>query len=182
MTGRALTTLVGAVPRHRAGKRQAVEVAPQFRDWARRHQAVLRDALRHQEEIVDLTDGMSRADLAALGAIEMDNGTLAHPLGDDELVRLLLMPRADALAIAAERRRRMQREEYSTREFAMNKHLTGLSEFHSQQRQRIKSRLASVERRRQRRDVGCTEDMEGIDQTTALSEPLSAFTVERRTS
>ena len=65
----------------------------------------------------------------------------------------------------------------------MNKHLEGLSEFHSHQRHRIKSRLASMERRQQRREVGFTEDTEdGIEKITELSEPLSAFTVERKTS
>lgn len=66
----------------------------------------------------------------------------------------------------------------------MNKHLEGLTEFHSQQRYRIKLRLASVDRRQQRRDIGFTEATEdGIDKmVTALSEPLSAFTVERKTS
>ena len=64
----------------------------------------------------------------------------------------------------------------------MNKHLEGLSEFHTQQRYRIRLRLASVDRRQQRRDIGFTKGTEdGIDKMiTALSEPLSAFTVERK--
>jgi hypothetical protein len=49
------------------------------------------------------------------------------------------------------------------------------------QRTRIRSRLASVDRRQQRRDVGFTEGTDdGIEKITALSEPLSAFTVERK--
>ena len=57
----------------------------------------------------------------------------------------------------------------------------GWTESMQSQRTRIRSLLASVDRRQQRRDVGFTEDTsDGIEKITALSEPLSAFTVERK--
>jgi hypothetical protein len=113
MIGRELTQLVGAIPCRREGRRLSVKVAPAYKSWAKRHQQVLRDALRFPGSPVDLTDGMSLDDLEALGVVKMAKGLFAHPLGDQELTRLLLLPRTEALALAAERRRRMQREEHA---------------------------------------------------------------------
>ena len=112
MTGRALTDLTGALLARRPGKRPAVKVAAPYREWARRHQDLLRQAFRYPGTEVDLTDGLSIADMKSLGFECMDHGAWTSPLGDDDRDRLLLMPRIEALAIAAERRRRMQREQH----------------------------------------------------------------------
>jgi hypothetical protein len=113
MTGRALTDLTGAVLARRPGRRPAVKVSASFREWARRHQELLRSAFRYPATEVDLTDGLSIADMKSLGFECMDHGAWTSPLGDDDRDRLLLMPRIEALAIAAERRRRLSREQHN---------------------------------------------------------------------
>lgn len=60
----------------------------------------------------------------------------------------------------------------------MNQHLAGLTEWRQRQRTRIKERLAASERRRERRamDIDITNDID--EPLTALSDSLSAFTLE----
>jgi hypothetical protein len=111
MTGRALTARIDAVQCRREGRRPSVKVAPPYREFARRHQDLLRQAFRYPNTEVDLTEGLSIEDMKLLGFERMDHGAWTSPLGDDDRDRLLLMNRDQALAIAAERRRRMQREQ-----------------------------------------------------------------------
>jgi hypothetical protein len=62
----------------------------------------------------------------------------------------------------------------------MNPHLKGLFEFHAYQRRRIRERFAANDRRRARMAVGVTNDID--EPLTALSDDLSAFSIEVRTS
>ena len=60
----------------------------------------------------------------------------------------------------------------------MNQHLKGLFEFHAYQRRRIRERFAANDRRRARRAVGVTNDID--EPLTALSDSLDAFPLEIR--
>lgn len=60
----------------------------------------------------------------------------------------------------------------------MNQHLKGLFEFHACQRRRIRERFAANDRRRARRAVGVTNDID--EPLTALSDSLDAFQLEYR--
>lgn len=113
MIGRDITQLVSAVPCRREGRRLSVKVSPPYKAWAKRHQQLLRDALRYPGRDIDLTADLSLDDIAALGLIKMENGRFTHPLGDSELVRVLTMPRDEAEDLGASRKRQLQREQHA---------------------------------------------------------------------
>ena len=113
MTGKQLTAFLGASIARRSGRRKAVRVAAPFRAWARRHQSLLRDAFQYPNTEIDLTADLSHDDIRAMGLIRMDHGRFSHPLGDEELLRTLLMPGDEALALGAARKRRLQREQHA---------------------------------------------------------------------
>lgn len=112
MTGKQLTAFLGASIARRTGKRKSVRVAAPYRAWARRHQSLLRDAFQYPSTEIDLTADLSPDDIHSLGLIKMDNSRFTHPLGDEELLRTLLTPRDEAVAIGASRKRRLQREQH----------------------------------------------------------------------
>jgi hypothetical protein len=112
MTGKQLTSFLGASIARRTGKRKAVKVAAPYRAWARRHQSLLRDAFQYPNTEIDLTSDLSQDDVHALGLIKMENGRFTHPLGDDELLRTMLTPRDEAVAIGASPKRRLQQEQH----------------------------------------------------------------------
>jgi hypothetical protein len=95
MTGRDLIALTDARRGHRRkGRKPTVQVRIECRTWARRHQDVLRAALREPDSPVDLIATTPEAELLALGAIKLDLafGQTAWTCGqgDDELVRRIL--------------------------------------------------------------------------------------------
>jgi len=68
MTGFALIQVTGAQVKKRNGKR-TIRVVPACQAWARRHQHVLRRAIRHPPEDIDLADETSPDQLQRLGFI-----------------------------------------------------------------------------------------------------------------
>ena len=92
MTGAELIAVTSAILTKRRGKRAAVKTDAKFREWARHHQRVLRDAFRGPRVAIDLTAGVPYAELSALGLTRLENGRWTHPLGDAEMERLLLIP------------------------------------------------------------------------------------------
>lgn len=109
MTNHELTTSVGA-----RFKNRKLIVRPEFTAWARAHKAVLRYAMAHPRELVNLADSESDD---VLRALNFDHVTVApgdrrwiHPLGDDAGNRLILQDRTTALAEAVLVKQHSERE------------------------------------------------------------------------
>src|SRR5581483_4722832 len=91
MTGRELKTLVGATLVRRSGKKVQIKVDARFKVWARRHQHLLRRALRRPADDVDLREGVSEDRLKALGfAFDSEMSGFIFPFGDEAGERVLL--------------------------------------------------------------------------------------------
>ena len=109
MTNEQLTKLVGA---RRNGRR--VSVKHDYQEWAKRHKSLLRHALKHPREPVNLADYEKDETLRSLNfdrLVLLDGAKRwFHPDGDDVGNLVLLADRAKALADAAIVRRANEKE------------------------------------------------------------------------
>src|SRR6476620_4176957 len=100
MTNEQLVSLVGA----RANGRR-IRVKREYTQWAREHKSLLRHALKHPREPVNLADCEDDETLRSLNfdRLYLLDGAKRwfHPDGDDVGNRVLLGDRAQALADAA---------------------------------------------------------------------------------
>jgi len=109
MTNEQLVALVGA-----RAKGRRVRVNREYAQWAQQHKSLLRHALKHPREPVNLADFEDDETLRSLNfdRIHLLDGATRwfHPDGDDVGNRVLLGDRAKALADAAIVRRANEKE------------------------------------------------------------------------